>query len=105
MSDFLLEPDELDPERPARSRPVRLVATGLADTAALPPSATRGPDRPPCYAPCEACGALVLTGRTPTGTRLALDTQRTTYTINWLPGTPEPTLHESRGYLMHRCQR
>ena len=105
MPDFLLEPDEIDPERSERRRPVRLVSTGLAPTAAVPASARRGKDTPPCYAPCEACGGLVLTGRTLTGIRLALDTQVRTYTVYWAQGAPEPTLSESRGYPVHQCHR
>ena len=58
--DFLLEPEEIEPQRPDPRRPVRLVATGLAPTAAMPPSATRGTDPAPCYGPCEACGVMVL---------------------------------------------
>ena len=45
MPDFMLEPDELDPERP-----VRLVSTGLADTAEVP-TRRHGKEHPQCYAP------------------------------------------------------
>ena len=103
MNDFFLEPNEIDPDPPERRRPVRLVATGLAPTAAVPTGVRRGTEPVPCYAPCEACGARVLAGRTPTGTRLALDAQRTTYIVNWPTGTPEPIFYESRGYPKHHC--
>ena len=102
MAEFLLEPDEVEPERPERHRPVRLVASGLADTAEVPPQ-RRGPEPESCYAPCEACGASVLTGKTTAGVRLCLDTQQNTYTVDWPAGTPEPVLHHSRAYPLHRC--
>jgi len=101
MASFTLEPDELEPERPDRRRPVRLVATGLADTAEVPRSTRAAPA--PCSAPCEACGASVLTGKTPAGVRLCLDTQHATYLVEWPAGTPEPVLHHSRAYPLHRC--
>jgi hypothetical protein len=101
MADFLLEPDEVEPERPERHRAVRLVSTGLADTAEVPRSTRPAP--PPCYAPCEACGASVLTGTMTAGVRLCLDTQQNTYTVDWPAGTPEPVLHHSRAYPLHRC--
>jgi hypothetical protein len=103
MPEFMLEPDEIEPERSAPRRPVRLVSTGLAPTADVPPQG-RKKETPPCYAPCEACGMQVLTGETATGTRLALDTHIRTYTVLWLPDTPRPVLHESRGYPVHVCQ-
>ena len=103
MADFLLEPDELEPERPERRRPVRLVASGLADTAEVPRSTRAEPE--PCYAPCEACGASVLTGKTTAGVRLCLDPQHATYTVDWPAGTPEPALHHSRAYPVHRCEK
>jgi hypothetical protein len=101
MADFLLEPDELEPERPDRRRPVRLVASGLADTAEVPRAPRAEPA--PCSAPCEACGASVLTGKTTAGVRLCLDTQHVTYLVEWPAGTPEPVLHHSRAYPVHRC--
>jgi hypothetical protein len=103
VPDFMLEPDEIEPERPNRRRPVRVVSTGLAPTAEVPASARRGREQPPCYASCEACGTMVLTGVTATGTRLAVEPQRLTYAVNWPSGTPEPTLYESRGYPLYRC--
>jgi hypothetical protein len=101
MTDFTLEPDEIEPERPERHRPVRLVATGLAPTAE-PPRATKPPP-PPCYTACEGCGAAVLTGTTAAGLRLALDTHLPTYLVDWSAGTPVPVLHVSRAYPVHRC--
>ena len=101
MPDFFLEPDELEPERPERHRPVRLVASGLADTAEVPRSTRAEPE--PCYAPCEACGASVLTGKTTAGVRLCLDTHVSTYLVDWSAGTPVPVLHHSRAYPVHRC--
>jgi len=98
MADFLLEPD-----RPERRRPVRLVATGLADTAEVPRSTRAEPA--PCYVPCEACGQAVLHGTTSAGVRLALDTQVPTYTVVWPAGTPEPVLQGSRAYPVHHCRQ
>ena len=97
MPDFMLEPDEVEPER---RRPVRLVSTGLADTAEVPRSSK---PEPPCYAPCEGCGAAVLTGTTSAGLRLALDTHLPTYLVDWSAGTPVPVLQVSRAYPVHRC--
>jgi hypothetical protein len=54
MPDFLLEPDEIEPERPDRRRPVRLVSTGLAPTAEVP-TPRRGNEPAPA--------TLVTTGR------------------------------------------
>jgi hypothetical protein len=102
MSDFTLEFDVPEDARPARDRSLRAVSTGLAPTAAVPKQ--RGPDRPPCYVPCEACGVLVLTGVTPAGTRLALDTHIKTYTVQWGSGAAQPLLHESRAYPVHQCR-
>ena len=101
MSDFTLESDALEPER---RTPPRLVSTGLADTAEVSRRA-RGKARevPPAYAPCPSCGAPVLTGATPAGERLALDTQVKSYVPLWLSETPRPVLHESRGYPVHHC--
>jgi hypothetical protein len=104
MTDFLLEPDEIEPERPERRRPVRLVRTGLAPTAEVP-TQRRGHETPPCYVPCEACGVQVLMGETASGTRLALDPHVRTYTVLWEPGAPQPTLQRSRAYPVHGCTR
>ena len=100
MPDFFLEPDEIEPER---RRSVRLVATGLADTAEVPRSRT--PEPSPCYAPCEGCGQAVLTGTTAAGARLALDTQHATSLVDWEQGAPAPRLVASRGYPVHGCHR
>ena len=101
MAEFLLESAAIEPERPERHRAVRLVASGLADTAEVPRSTRAEPA--PCYGPCEACGASVLTGKTTAGVRLCLDTQHATYLVDWPAGTPEPVLHYSRAYPLHRC--
>ena len=49
MSDFTLEPDEVEPDRLMRGRPVRLVSTGLADTAEVPTTVVRAKDPVPAY--------------------------------------------------------
>ena len=102
-ADFTLEPDLLEAARPASAQQLSLVGAGLAPTADLPPPGRRLPEAAPCYAPCEACGAAVLTGVTATGVRLALETQGPTYTVDWAPGTPQPIFRLSRGYPVHRC--
>jgi hypothetical protein len=102
MSDFMLDPDESDPERPERSRPVRVVGTGLAPTAAVP-ALRRQRAHPPCYASCEACGERVLTGVTAQGQRLALDPQVATYVVIWEKQAPLPRLVPSQAYPVHRC--
>jgi hypothetical protein len=101
MPDFNLEPDELEPEPPA-GRPLRLVAAGLVPTADVPRS-RRTRDHPPCSAPCEACGAPVLTGLTATGQRLALDLYWKTYVVQVAQGESMPHLVQSRGYPVHVC--
>jgi hypothetical protein len=103
-NDFMLEPDAIEPEPQARTRPVRLGATGLAPTAAVPRTTRCKPDLPPAYASCAACGAPVLTGTTGAGSRLALDVGIATYVVDWHHGTSEPRLVVSRGYPVHRCQ-
>jgi hypothetical protein len=103
--DFFLAPDapdETDPDQPARRHPVRLVGTGLADTAPVPASARCGAAPLPVFGPCEACGAQVVLGTTGQGLRLALDLQVRTYTISW-HHEEQPVLHESRGYPVHHC--
>jgi hypothetical protein len=52
-TDFTLEPDEPDLDRPERAPPVWMVATGLAPTSALPAKATKGTDAP---RPTDALG-------------------------------------------------
>src|SRR5262245_9026097 len=98
MSDITLTPDE---PLGASSRQLRLVTTGLADTADLPRS--KHPEALPCYGPCEACGTQVLVGMTSTGTRLALDTSIATDLVDWDHGEALPRLLESRGYPAHQC--
>jgi len=98
MPDFTLEPGAIEPER---RRPVRLVASGLADTAEVP-RAPR-PEPSPCYAPCAVCGQVVLTGTTDTGTRLALDTTVKAYLVDWEHGAHAPRLVASRAYPVHGC--
>ena len=48
MPDFTLEPDEIEPERPARSNPVHLVRGGLHPTAEVPTARGRT-TRPSTY--------------------------------------------------------
>jgi hypothetical protein len=105
MTDLTLTADEAlaTPEMP--SRQVRMVSSGLAPTADVPVSSRTKRESPPCYAPCTVCGALVLTGATQTGIRLALDVGIKTYVVDWHHGTPQPVLIESRGYPVHRCGR
>ena len=66
MTDFTLEPDELDPDRPVR-RSGRLVASGLAPTAEVPPPRGRTTEPVPAYGPCPTCGRPVLAGLTRAG--------------------------------------
>jgi hypothetical protein len=103
-NDFMLEPDQIEEDRPERARPVRLVGTGLAPTATLPASRQRGPDAPPVYAPCSGCSAMVVTGLTATGQRVQVEPGRRTYTIVWHPQAALPTLQESRACAAHVCQ-
>jgi hypothetical protein len=102
VPDFTLEPDEIEPER--SSRPVRLVTTGLAPTAAVP-GGGRKLATEPRYVPCSLCSALVLCGTTGLGTWLALDTGKPTYAVTWTPGTAQPRLHASRADPVHACAR
>ena len=101
MIDFTLEPDEIEPERSERRRPVRMVGTGLADTEEVPYSTRPAP--PPCTVPCEACGQVVLSGTTDAGLRLALDTAVLTYVVDFEHGAKAPRLVASRAYPVHRC--
>jgi hypothetical protein len=102
-NDFMLEPSDIEPERPERARPVRIVGTGIAPTAAVPPSRQRGPDAPPVYAPCSICSAMVVAGITTTGQRVAVEPGRRTYTIVWHTQAALPTLQESRACPLHVC--
>ena len=60
MPTFFLEPDEIEPERPARSRPVHLVSGGVHPTEAVPLSRQQGPEHPPVAGPCAHCAQPVL---------------------------------------------
>jgi hypothetical protein len=46
---------------------------------------------------------MVLTGATPAGGALALDTQIPTYVVDWPQGATQPLLYPSRGYPVHQC--
>jgi hypothetical protein len=100
VADFMLEPDEIEPDR---RRPVHLVSGGLHPMEAVP-AKRQAKETPPCYAPCEACGCEVLSGETPTGTRVVLDTHLKTYAVHWENGAPGPLVHESRAYPVHICR-
>jgi hypothetical protein len=103
MADFTLEPDELGPERPVRSRPVRLVSSGVAPTADVPAAARTDTEPAPVHVPCGACGALVLTGAPVDGRRLALDPSGRTYVVRW-HHEAQPVLSLSRAYPVHQCR-
>src|SRR5215468_5711014 len=62
-------------------------------------------DQPPvsAYGPCPPCGQQVLTGETPAGGLVALDTHVQSYTVLWMPAVSRPWLSQSRGYPVHRC--
>jgi hypothetical protein len=102
MSDFTLAPDEPADDRPERTRPVRLVGTGLAPTAAVPAQAHKGVSPALCYQPCS-CGTLVLTGRTDAGSSIALTPSVPTWVVLCEPGMTAPRLSSSRGYPEHAC--
>jgi hypothetical protein len=89
-------------ERPVRSRPVRLVSSGLAPTVDVPAAAHTATEPAPVHVPCAGCGALVLTGATVDGTRLALDLHVRTYVVIW-HHEAQPVLHLSRAYPAHQC--
>jgi len=65
----------------------------------------RPPDAATCYGPCAGCGAPVLRGVTSTGQAVTVEPTGQTYVVVWLEGTPQPVLHPSRGYPVHRCRR
>jgi hypothetical protein len=94
MSEFTLTPDE--PDLPTSPKTVRLVATGLHPTAAVPTSKRTGQDQPPAYAVCAACGQMTLLGTLRDGTRLALDVAVQTYTVVWTADTAPHRLELSR---------
>lgn len=101
-NDFLLEPEEIEPERPVLGKPARIFSSGLAPTAEVPPS-PRKKETPPCHVPCATCGNPVLLGQTRAGLTLALDVRQATYTVVWGSGEAHPTLEHSRGYPVHQC--
>lgn len=103
MPDFTLEPDEIEPERPVRGKPPRLVSTGLHPTAAVP-KGRPGQETPPSCAPCVRCGEVVLSGETLQGQTLHLDVAQTCYCVVWANQAPVPTLFESRAYPVHTCR-
>jgi hypothetical protein len=104
MPDAPVTPDTHEGLLEPSTRELRLTA-GLAPTAEVSGRAATTPASSPCYKPCAACGAVVLTGQTPTGQRVALDTGVRTYVVEWSQGELVPRLVESRGYPMHRCFR
>ena len=65
--------------------------------------APKARDPAPAYAPCPACGLMVLTGQTRTGERLALDVHVPTWCVLWNTGEALPVLEQSRGYPVHGC--
>jgi hypothetical protein len=103
MSALVLTAEEVvDPhETPAHQ--LRLVSTGIAPTAEVQAKAAKGPDTPACYRPCGQCGAVVLTGITPAGESVALETGVATYTVDFPKGATQPVLYRSRGYPAHIC--
>jgi hypothetical protein len=94
---------ELEDQADAAPRQLRLVSTGLAPTADVPTSPRRKPEARPCYGPCKACGAAVLTGRTAAGVEHALDVNIPTFTVLWENQASSPSLRPSGGYPVHRC--
>jgi hypothetical protein len=69
----------------------------------VPVKAAKGPDTPPAYAPCPTCGQMVLTGKTPEGRLVALDTSAKTYCVLWLDRASVPQLRQSAAYPVHTC--
>jgi len=59
-------------------------------------------ETPACYAACP-CGAMVLTGATPTGERVVLEPNVKTYSVQMDRGSVVPTMHESMAYPVHLC--
>ncbi len=59
----------------------------------------------PAYSPCPQCGGMVLTGATPSGEQIALETGSRTFTILWQDRESQPRLAASRAYPEHRCHR
>jgi len=106
MADFMLEPDEIEPEKPerlGRARPVRIVSTGLAPTADMPTGKRSTSAAPPAYGPCPQCGMEVLRGHTPRGQAVTVEPGRACYSVVWESSAPAPVLHASRAYPVHQC--
>jgi hypothetical protein len=53
---------------------------------------------------CPQCGVQVLTGQTPSGQQVTVEPDVQTYVVVWLEGAPQPVMHQSRGYPLHRCR-
>jgi hypothetical protein len=100
MTDLLLIPD-IPTVDVVPAQQLRLVTVEIPPTAEVPVRAAK--EHPPCHAPCPTCGALVLTGETTTGLLVVGEPNVKSYVPTWLPDTPRPVLHESRGYPVHRC--
>jgi hypothetical protein len=67
-------------------------------------SPPRAPAAP--YHACPHCGVHVLTGRTPRGQAVTVEPAAVPlYVVVWPEGRPHPVMHQSRGYLLHRCAR
>ena len=57
------------------------------------------------YGPCPQCGRPTLTGQTPSGQAVTVEPAAVqTYVVVWLEGRPQPVMHQSRGYPLHRCR-
>ena len=54
---------------------------------------------------CPHCGVQVLTGQTPSGLQVMVEPDVQTYAVVWHESTPQPVMHQSRGYPLHRCAR
>jgi hypothetical protein len=100
--DFTLEPADVEPDRPERHTPPRMVSTGLAPTTEVPTARGKAKEAPPAYTPCEVCGQPVLLGETRAGQRLALDVHVMTCAVSWdkkhapAMARPEPRLSGAR---------
>jgi hypothetical protein len=100
MTTVTLTPADTAPS----TRQLALATSGLAPTEAVP--LKRGKDdTPPAHAPCAVCGAMVLSGATADGVRLALDTDVRTYAVLWLNSTAVPQLRASSAYPVHTCKQ
>jgi hypothetical protein len=64
----------------------------------------RAPSAP--YHVCPHCGVQVLTGQTPSGLQVTVEPNAVPlYVVVWPEGRPQPVMHQSRGYPLHRCAR